>query len=518
MKRSRLDILDASIAKQKALVEQLQREVVEAEAREQARQVELQTKVDERHKRRQARVDELRRRELQRVVRRRPCKPRTKHPRTSSPTQPRATKKRTATVAALLKSCGEVCDLTMENSAACGAQTTILLPSAESARPRQLRARYCLVDSRDLIPSHDPETFEPSSRYPKGLQERVYHRDQSEQLGIVAIAQNSEPGSIFNTSTQPVDGPPIVTRGGVVLGGNKRTMGLQLHYRRGGRVFADYLRQNALDFGLRPEEIDRVPVAHGGGPVVVRVVSLGEDNWKKAVRDFNTSLTFALDLVTESAAIASQLQPEVFEVLARGLAEDESDLGEYLASRRSVPLIEALRRSHVITANNQSRLLRSDGLLSTQARELFVAALGAAVVGDADLLEHAGAEIRNALARSAPYWLAASAFGGGWDVRVPMRLAIRDLLAVRNSGLPLRRWRQQTSMFEAPKTADDPMGQRLLVILDQRSGPVQLSRIAKAFAGDAAMFGGRQQTLVEPRSAIAAIEAAAKASKLDLRE
>lgn len=518
MKTTRLERLDARIEQQAQLVEQLQIQIAEAERKETERQAAALAKADAKHQRRLDRIGEQRRRDLQRVAARPACKPAKKVARAKS-----LRSKKTATpatpataVTAQLKSCEDMCDVTMTKSVACGAKTVILLPS-DSGRPREVRARYCLVDSRSLIPSHDPETFEPNPFYPKNVQERVYHRDQTEQLGIVNIAQNPQPSAVFSTSSQALDGPPIVTRNGYVLGGNKRTMGLQLHYRRGGRVYADFLRANALDFGLRPEEIDRVPVQGGGGPVVVRVVSLGETAWRQAVRDFNTGLTFAMDAIAESSAIAGQLTPDVFEVLARYLAEDESDLGEFLASRRSLPLIEALRRAHIITSSNQNRLVRpGDGLLSTQGRELLVAALGAAVLGDVDLLDAAGAELRTALARSAPYWLAASAYGGGWDVRPQLRAAVRDLLALRSSGLSLRRWRQQTSMFEPPATAGDPMGERLLVILYERSGPVQLSRIAKAFSTDAAMFGGRQSSLLAPRTPLEAIEAAALESKLQL--
>ncbi|MFY0539985.1 hypothetical protein [Nannocystis pusilla] len=129
------------------------------------------------------------------------------------------------------------------------------------------------------------------------------------------------------------------------------------------------------------------------------------------MRALNTSLTQSLDATAESVAIARQLPEEALQILALALAQDDMDLGEFLKSERSRPFVQALQRVSIITSQNANRLL-AGGLLSDKGRELLVPALYASIVPDADLLDAASTELRNALARSAPYWLAASAYGG----------------------------------------------------------------------------------------------------------
>jgi hypothetical protein len=95
-------------------------------------------------------------------------------------------------------------------------------------------ARYCLTSADRLIPSHDARRgFVKRDDYPTDVQEREYHRDKAEQIKVLSTAQNLIPELIFNGAPGAIDGLPVVTPQGVVLGGNGRTQALQLHYSQG---------------------------------------------------------------------------------------------------------------------------------------------------------------------------------------------------------------------------------------------------------------------------------------------
>lgn len=534
------DALDAAIAKQAAQVSALEQEAEAAREREQARQVEQLAKIDERAAQQreaaEVRIESRRTARREKVLERGVCqppaprKPRTKKPKPETPPPVDAAPAVAAIEAVFdlgdaatpamrpVKSCEDMCDVTMRGSVACGAKTVITLAAPFGGAPRLIPARYCLVHAKNLIPSHDAMTFAPHARYPRGVQERQYDRDTHEQMKVINIAQNPEPSVIWSTAATPVDGPPIVTPEGIALGGNGRTMGIQRHYGQGGRVLSDSLRRLIWDFGLRPEELDRIPVHNGDGPVVVRVIDIPRDQWPAMVRDLNTALTQAMDAVAESVALARQLPPTAFEVLAQHLAEDDLDLGTFLASPKSDAFVQALRKARIITSSNANRMLRSDGRLTDDARTLIVRALGSAVVPDAELLDAVGAEIRGSLARSAPFWLAAGVYGAAWDVREPMTRALRDFLGVQELGLGLRRWLQQQALFEPPATAGDPIARLLLVMLETRRGPVQMTRIARPFASAAAQSGGRQTALVDPPTPVEALEGALRAGGVDVAQ
>lgn len=260
-------------------------------------------------------------------------------------------------------------------------------------------------------------------------------------------------------------------------------MGIQRAYRIGkGDVFRHYLRQNASIFGLRPEDIDAYKE-----PIVVRVVDVVDGALPRLVRDLNQSTTQSMDATAEAVSAARVMPAAALEAIANGLGEDE-DLSEFLASNRSKPLIAALTSSGVITSANRGRLLNHQGLLSEDGRRLVIAQLAAALVQDAATLEDLG-QLRQSLARSAPWWLAASATGN-YDVRRAFTKAAKDLRDVRRSGMTLATWHRQSGLFSKPHTDGDPLAQAALELMDAvGSKPVIFSKIARRYRQLASALG-----------------------------
>ena len=250
-------------------------------------------------------------------------------------------------------------------------------------------------------------------------------------------------------------------------------------------------------------------------PVVVRTIDPPPSEWSRYSRDLNLGLTQSLDAVAEGVSLARQITEEALSLLADGVGD--GDLSDFFGSRASLPFIRELEGQGIISAQNRGRLLRSDGLLSDEGKSLAIRQISAAVLPDADLLELVGAGLRNALARSAPWWMVAAANRGEWDIRHPVEKAIRDLLAARAQNLPIRRHFQQVGIFERPHSADDPIAMRLLVLLDKLGDkPAVFSRVARAFASEAQLYGGAQATLLAPRDAIQSLDEAARTAKVDL--
>lgn len=412
--------------------------------------------------------------------------------------------------AAELKSCDDVCHLAIAGGE-CGAKAAVLL--SRSGGTENIPTRYCLLDARRVITSHHPSDFSVNTAYPAGTQERRYDKDRNEQGKVRMIAQSPRPELIYSTSASPLDGVPIVSPTGVALGGNGRSMGVLRHYENGGLVYRDYIRKVAGEFGFTPQQIDAVQ-----WPAIVRVIDVPRKEWPSFVRRLNQGLTQSMDSLAEGVSLARQLDGESLKSLAGGLAGGEVDLGDFLQSRASLPLIAALRRATIITSTNEGRLLRpADGLLTEDGRTLLTRQLGAAVVADADLLELLGPELRAALSRSAPYWLSAASAGGDWDVRPAMLAAAKDLQAARAAGRKVRAWYAQQDIFSPPATRDSPQGQRMLVLLEALGGkPAVFSRIARQFASEAAMFGGSQASMLAPKSPEEAIDDAAQLAGVDM--
>jgi colicin import membrane protein len=396
--------------------------------------------------------------------------------------------------------CGASCHLGLPGGIG-GAESLVTLQTGRGSL-KVLPARFVLTSAATLVPSHDAQTFDARPDYPELVQERRYDADQLERMKVVDIAQNMQPGLVANTNVGAVDGTPVAVNGvGVVLGGNGRTMGAQRHYASGRHVLADYLVRHAAQFGLTADAVRSIK-----DPIVVRVVDAPRSEWPRLVRDLNVGLTQSMDATTEAVAQARHFPPDVVKLLAAGLADAE--IGEWLRSRASLPLVGALERSGFLTRANRGRYLTKDGLLSAEAHTALERQLLASLVPDAALLDRLGAEVRGTLTRSAPFWLAAAAAGGSWDVRGALLAAVKDLAELRSDGQCLAQWEQQGSLIPRA-TRKGTTGETLLQLLDLAGGkPVVFTKIARQFYQDSAgggLFGSKDpiQALTEAAATVA---------------
>lgn len=368
----------------------------------------------------------------------------------------------------------------------CGLPAPLVLAAAQGS-PVVRPARYCLLSVWQLVPSHNPmRGFAPNDKYPPKVQERDYQRERAEQLKVMSIAQNMIPALIFNGAPGAIDGLPVATSQGLVLGGNGRTQGLQLHYAQGGHAPRDYLLDNAGQFGFTREQVAAV-----SDPVVVRVIETPEPEspdyaatLRELVRLLNIPLLQSLGVREESVAEARRLSDEALDVLSVGLGDDQT-LADYLSSRQSRAFSDALRRAGILTDRTAGRLLNPDGDSFSDDGKTFVERLlVAALVPDAALLEQAGAGLRGTLARGAPWLLSAAASGPAWDLRPAIEAAVRDWVDLRRRGAPsVDAYLRQMVMGESPAVLKVAHGEAILRVLYALAGkPVLFGRFARRYA------------------------------------
>lgn len=367
----------------------------------------------------------------------------------------------------------------------CALPAPLLTPGTSGPVPQA--ARFCLVEAAALLPSHDPTRgFSPTPGYPADLQERPYDRDKAEQLKVEQIAENLRPELIFTDAPGAIDGPPVVTAAGLVLGGNGRTMGLKLAYARGSTAAKDYLAQHAERFGFTRDQVRALK-----HPVLVRVIGAGRDlrTLREYVRLLNVPLTQSLDVRAEAVAEAKRLTDDVLTLFA-GAFDDATSLAEFLRGPGAVDLARALRRVNIITDRNANRLLVANRF-SDEGVKFVERLLAAAVLPSERLLSLLRSVEREGLARSAPFWLAAAGIAGpSWDVRPALAAAVEDLLDAQSRGYsdPEHFMRQGTLVPGAglQVASHKPVGPLLLQILwKHHAAPARFARIARAFAARA---------------------------------
>lgn len=394
-----------------------------------------------------------------------------------------------------------------------GRKAPLYLPAAHGKPEKDETARYVLVDANDLIPSHRPEAgFAKHPQYPEGVQERLYHSNEGEQLKVHGLAGGLVPEIVFTPSTSAMDGPPVVTPEGIVLGGNGRTMGLQLHYNTHDKAAGNtraFLEEHAADYGFTPEQVRAV-----ANPVVVRQIDAPKDPKALAtlVRRFNETGSQGLDARALAAGESKRMSDSTLSIL--GSMPADATLNDYLTTRASEPFVSSLREAGIINSRNASQYLSrgkaTAGLLNEEGRTFVTRLLTASVIPDPGTLDDLGSRTSGAIARAAPYILAAAAGSEPeWDLRQAMNVAAQDLITARASGATTvdefysgehtvtladgSKAKQRTMLQDTPVTKDVPLGREVLEVLwDHGDKPVVLSGIMREFL-DAARSSPKDQ-------------------------
>jgi hypothetical protein len=271
-----------------------------------------------------------------------------------------------------------------------GREMDIILPGLPGKSERQ-RARYVLIEAGDAIPSHDPLSFSPRQDYPEGIQERAYHQERGEQLKVLRNVSGFNPDFMINTNPDATNGAPIITPEGVVLGGNSRTMTLQLVYANRpdhAQAYKDKLREEAAAFGFSPADVDALKA-----PMLVRVYDPPADDTRtlaQIVRAANATKMQGMEGRIKGRALASQLSQETLRTLKATLARVPPDysINRFLTkpSNALTDFLTALRRDKIITDQNAVEYIREDGTLNGNGRELIMQTLIGYILRDEALL------------------------------------------------------------------------------------------------------------------------------------
>ena len=359
-----------------------------------------------------------------------------------------------------------------------GAEASVYV-AGSGGQPKALKARYKLVEAAELIPSHNPITFQRNAGYPEKVQERAYHRDKAEQVKVANNAKQLKPAFVVNTSPDAVNGPPLVTDDGVGLGGTSRTRSMQRVYgepsleEQAERLKA-YLEAHAHEVGLQGSD-----VAAMKQPVLVRVVDVEDrstENMQLLVRQMNESFTQAMDPRTYQVAMGRRLSAKAVAALADGMETDET-LRKFLDTSRSRPFVQALYDSGIIDARNMNQYMMSGtkNKLNPDGKQFVDRILVGSLLDNADLLSDTSPQLITTLALSIPYMIKAKGSGEGYDLGTDIQMAMEAYN------------RLQVQVREG---TIDP--------LDPKRSDEQLQKDFENYLGD--MFLGRHPALDNPRA------------------
>lgn len=323
------------------------------------------------------------------------------------------------------------------------------------------KARYEVWELDDVIPSHDPENgFARREDYPAVAQERPYHSDTGEQEKVRGNALSYQPAFVVNSDPTAGNGPPIITREGIVLGGNSRTMTLQLVYADRPNSAAAYrqnLTRQAAGFGIEPVALERMR-----RPILVRVVDGHMTPEEMAVKSrlYNQTTTQKLQAKAEGVSRARMITPTTLAAFSVDMADFDT-LRQFLDSPRSKGFVRLLLQDGVIEQTEFFSLTEKGGRLNDSGKKLVEDALRGKVVADYDILEALPASVLNKLDRTIPALARLKARGEGWDLSHALTAALRIVGKAAAEGRKVEDWLGQVDLLDTDPDKKRPAVQAL---------------------------------------------------------
>jgi hypothetical protein len=322
-----------------------------------------------------------------------------------------------------------------------GGEAVVKTPTSD------LPAKYKLVEAADLTPSHNAETFAPNPGYPPAVQERAYHTSKEAQARVIQQAQNYDPRYTVNTNPDAVNGPPIVTPDGTVLGGNSRTMSTQRLYARGqGDTYRDYLRTNAQQFGLTPEAVDKMQK-----PVLVREIPAPGDieAARRLGSELNKNMTGALGTSERAVSAGKSITPASLSQIS-GMLDNlgpDSSIRDLLRDRGR-DVLSLLTRDGAITERERPQFIdTATGGLSEEGKQFAERALLGTVVDEPTLMERTPKSILNKLDGSLADISSIAPRTDEYNLLPLVREAIAEHADIAARGLDVESHLAQSSMF-----------------------------------------------------------------------
>lgn len=347
-------------------------------------------------------------------------------------------------------------------------------------------AKYVLVDASEIQSSHDPlKNFSLNPNYPGNetdiegrnkmlAQERPYHLDKDLQGKVHEIANGVRPEFLVTDNPDPINGPPIVTPGLKVPGGNRRAMALRLMYENNpeqAAIYKNYLMQNADKFGLDPQAVGSME-----RPVLTRMLmDAAPDSdvniFTRKVRLYNQSFTAGLQANAEYVSKGRMLSDDSLRVLADGL-KDDTTLREYLNKSKSYDLFKSLINDGVIEQTKVARYFNDKtGTLTQDGKSLVEGVLRGKIIDDYDLLAAAPLSALQRIDRSIPSLAKVKGQPDGWDLTPDLKTALEAYTKFKATTFrTAEEYLSQDSLFGSDAAfMRNPQAVRLFKMLDEET-------------------------------------------------
>lgn len=274
-----------------------------------------------------------------------------------------------------------------------GNKKTVTIPGGT-----KIKCHYKIVEAEAPTASHDERTFAPSKGFPttkdgKSVNDRDYQNDADAQESVRKIASN------FNSLA--LESPPIVTKDGIVISGNNRTMSSKLAARQGtDKAYLQDLREMADEYGIEPEDLN----GFENPRLILETDNEHEGDYTtEEFAQFNRNTKKTMNNVEKAVKLTKTLNAEKIQSIAESL-QGYDTMGElYADTKGSQEFVNKLITAGIIGENEKAQYCRTDGTLNDTGKDFCETVLVGGVLNEGNIrkLDGAGGKrIRQKLVRA----------------------------------------------------------------------------------------------------------------------
>ena len=274
-----------------------------------------------------------------------------------------------------------------------GNKKTITLPNGE-----KLKCHYKLVEAETPTASHNEETYAPTEGFPttddgKSINDRDYQNDKDAQESVRKIANN------FNSLA--LDSPPIVTKDGIVVSGNNRTMSSKLAAKNGtDKEYLASLKDQIDEYGLEEEDL----AGYKNPRLVLELDNEHEGDYTtEEFARFNQDTKKTMNNVEKAVKLTKTLNSEKISSIAETLTTYDTMSDLYQDYKGCQLFVDKLVKAGIIGENEKAQYLTSDGILNDTGKDFTETVLVGSVLNEDNIRKldtPGGKRIRQKLVRA----------------------------------------------------------------------------------------------------------------------
>jgi hypothetical protein len=312
-----------------------------------------------------------------------------------------------------------------------------------------IAGKWKLVEADTPTASHDESTFHKTPGFPanadgSSINDRDYEHFQANKEAVINIA------SEFDGRALKFDNPVIVTKDGIVISGNNRTMSSKIAARKGtDKQYIEALKKRAKKFGFTEEQVSQFK-----NPRVVFEVEHDGGYTTEQFAKFNESTKKTMGPTERAIKVSKIMKPETIEAIAGMIGEYDTIGDLYKDQKASQKLIKTFQDSGLIGQNAEGEFVEN-GVLTPAGKSFIETALLGSVVNEVNLrgFNRPGClSIRQTMVRAlAP--LVENKGLSGYSINKEMNEAIDIAMQVaieKDKFKSVEDWSRQQNFFESP--------------------------------------------------------------------